>query len=263
MADKRSPLKDLPLRNPGQSIREERFDLVYDKLLGPMMVVLVLVVWALLDWFRYYFPVPPAPLVTTTIAVIALLFVVWQFRKYWPRVASLKLAEDGEKAVGQFLEKLREQGYAVFHDIVGQGFNVDHILIGPAGVFTVETKTWRKPQTGSSRIRFDGQALTADGWSPERNPVVQAKAQAHWIKGVLAESTGKSFAVRPVIVFPGWFVESQRNTRSDIWVLEPKALPAFLAQEKMQLVPEDIKLAVFHLSRFVREQERQRTASNL
>ena len=43
------------------------------------------------------------------------------------------------------LEDLRAQGYAVFHDIPGDGFNVDHALIGPAGIFAIETKTRAKP----------------------------------------------------------------------------------------------------------------------
>jgi hypothetical protein len=54
---------------------------------------------------------------------------------------TLRQGIEGEKAVGQFLERLREQRYQVFHDLVGDGFNVDHVLIGPAGVFTIETKT--------------------------------------------------------------------------------------------------------------------------
>lgn len=37
---------------------------------------------------------------------------------------------EGERAVGQFLEQLREQGFHVFHDVVGTGFNVDHVLVG-------------------------------------------------------------------------------------------------------------------------------------
>ena len=62
--------------------------------------------------------------------------------------------------------------------------------------------------------------------------------------------------MRPVIVFPGWFVEQRhgpagRSTR-DIWVLEPKALPSFLDHEDERLQPEDVKLASFHLSRYAR-----------
>ncbi|MBS1190424.1 MAG: hypothetical protein H6R10_2216 [Rhodocyclaceae bacterium] len=254
--DTRSPLRDKPLRNPGQSIREQRFDLFYDKLLAPMLVVLMFGWYAVMEWWRYFFPSSANPWFFTAIAVVGAIYAVFQARKVWPRIKAMKLAEEGEKAVGQFLERLRHEGYYVFHDIVGQDFNVDHVIIGPAGVFTVETKTWKKPKQGKPEIRVEGETLTAGGRTPDRSPVVQAKAQANWIKGLLSDSTGKKYPVRPVVLFPGWFIEADRESRKAVWVLEPKALPAFLAQEKELLPPEDIKLANFHLSRFVREQER-------
>jgi hypothetical protein len=67
------------------------------------------------------------------------------------------------------------------------------------------------------------------------------------------ESTGKPFAVRGVVVVPGWFVE-QRSPRGDVWVLEPKALPAFIEQEPASIAPADVALAAFHLSRYVRSE---------
>lgn len=260
MSDTRSPLKDKPLRNPGQSVREQRLDLVYDKMLGPMLVAALALVWAAVELLRHFFPSPPNPWTAAAIALFAIFYAAWQFRKHWPQVRNLRLAEDGEKAVGQLLDGLRVSGYAVFHDVVGEGFNVDHVLIGPAGVFSIETKTWRKPAKGGPEISFDGETLRAANWEPDRNPVIQAKAQASWLRGLLAESTGKTLPVRPVVVFPGWYVKDSRSSRKDLWVLEPKALAAFLANEPGIMSVEDAKLAAFHLSRFIREQERMLAA---
>src|SRR6202043_2142454 len=51
----------------------------------------------------------------------------------------------GEEHVGSLLEELSDGGWQVIHDVsLGRG-NVDHILIGPAGVFTVETKSHPGP----------------------------------------------------------------------------------------------------------------------
>ena len=74
----------------------------------------------------------------------------------------------------------------------------------------------------------------------------------------MLESTGKEFVARPVIVFPGWFVENVTRKFNGVWVLEPKALPSFLKQEAVRLTSEEIKLASFHLSRFIRSSERSR-----
>lgn len=65
--------------------------------------------------------------------------------------------------------------------------------------------------------------------------------------------TGKKYPVRPVVVFPGWFVE-QCVPRGPIWVLEPKALPAFIEKEPVSLLPSDVALASFHLSRYLRSE---------
>ena len=61
----------------------------------------------------------------------------------------------GEEQVGGLLDALRGNGWHVIHDAsLGNG-NVDHILIGPAGVFTVETKSHPGPVHGRARARRD------------------------------------------------------------------------------------------------------------
>jgi Nuclease-related domain len=69
---------------------------------------------------------------------------------------------------------LRELGYKVFHDVVGGDFNLDHVLIGPAGVFTVETKTHSK-RIGDARVTFEGETIRGGGFEPDRDPLVQPK----------------------------------------------------------------------------------------
>lgn len=256
MAKTRSPLKDKPLRNPGQSVYRQRFDLALDKVLGPSFAALLVTLLAGMEWWVYFYPRPPKPLLYSFLALGAIAYAVFQAVRARPQLRALRQAEDGEKVVGQFLERLREQGYQVFHDVLGEGFNVDHVIIGSGGVFTIETKSWSKPGQGNPRITFDGETLLAAGLKPERNPVIQAKAQASWLKRMLEESTGKSLPVRPVILFPGWYIEDSRASRKDLWVLEPKALPKFLANAPSIMAPEDVALASFHLSRFIREQER-------
>ena len=159
---------------------------------------------------------------------------------------------DGEKAVGQFLECLRESGYRVFHDVVGGSFNVDHMLIGPAGIFTIETKTHSKPIRGKATVIFDGDKISVNGSAPDRDPVTQAKAQASWLRQLLIESTGRKFHVTAVISYPGWFVENKTSREAEVWVIEPKMLPGFLDHEPARLSTDNVNLASFHLSRFIR-----------
>lgn len=253
--DKRSPLKDKPLRNPGQSLDEQLDEIIDDKVCAPLLIALILVVLAGLEWWRYYFTQKPSPYLYTVGTLLGIGYAAFQIWRVWPRLQALKQGRNGEKVVGQFLERLRENGYQVFHDVVGTGFNVDHVLIGPAGLFTIETKTYSKSPGPQAKVTFDGERILVDGFEPDRDPVVQAKAQAGWLRELLAESSGHKFPTRPVILFPGWWVEQGKGTTREVWVLEPKALPGFLDHEPEVLTAEDVKRASFHLSRFIRAKE--------
>lgn len=55
----------------------------------------------------------------------------------------------GEESVGAVLDGLAGEGWLAIHDVsLGRG-NVDHIVVGPGGIFTIETKANR------GRIRVD------------------------------------------------------------------------------------------------------------
>ena len=146
----------------------------------------------------------------------------------------------------------------MFHDVLDEGFNVDHILIGPAGVFSIETKTWSKPSPSQPGITFDGLALKVLGAEEDRKPIIQARAQARWLHAFLEESTGRQFKVHPVVLIPGWFIDSSAQRDRSVWVLEPKALPKWLKDDPPNLSVEDVQLAAYHLSRHVRSQELDR-----
>ena len=202
----------------------------------------------------------PSPVVFTGAAILAVTYAAFRIYRARPKLRALRQGLEGELVVGQFLERLRADGFAVFHDVIGAGFNIDHVLIGPAGVFTIETKTWSKPASGDARVSFDGEKISVGSMEPDRDPVTQAKGQAGWLRTVLSESTGRKVEARPVIVFPGWFVEGPRQGYKDVWVLEPKALPAFLANEPRRLTPEDVSLFSFHISRLIRSSAKPRVS---
>jgi hypothetical protein len=255
----RSPIKDRPLRQAGQSLIEERERTLEDQVLPWLLAAMLFLVVAAVEWFQELTGAANSPRVFTLVAAVAVAACAWRIARIRPRLRRLRQGIDGEKAVGQYLERLRQDGYDVFHDVTAEGFNVDHVLVGPAGIFTVETKTWSKPERGDAKVAYDGTRLTANGLEPDRDPVVQAKAQSRWLGTIVRESTGRDFDVFPVVLFPGWFVEQDRKSRSTVWLLEPKGLPAFLQQEPVKLTREEVKLAAFHLSRFIRGRERDKT----
>jgi hypothetical protein len=170
-----------------------------------------------------------------------------------PKIRALKLGREGEKVVGQSLEELRSGGAIVLHDIVAAGFNVDHVVISPKGLFVIETKTRSKPNGKDVKITFDGDKISIDGKVPTRDPIKQVLANTAWVREMLKERTGRSYPARPVVLFPGWFVESVgARSHERVWVLNPKGLTAFIDQEKPSLSLEDMKTATCHIAQHVR-----------
>jgi hypothetical protein len=167
----------------------------------------------------------------------------------------LKLGRDGERAVAEALDGLRAQGCVVYHDVVGNGFNVDHLVLSRGGIFAVETKTVSKPpsKNGSATVTVRDGRINAGGADLGTEPVEQAEANAAWIHRLLKESTGRRFPVKPCLVFPGWFVEPVGNGAArDVWVLNPKGLASFIANEAVRLPEVDVNLAALHLAMYMR-----------
>ncbi len=248
----KSPIKAKPLRLPGQSCEERRQELFEKKLELPFLIAGASIALAAIELFRSYWNAPPNPRLYIGFAVIAIAFAALRFRKYRPEIRNLKLAAQGERAVGQFLDRLRSQGYDVFHDVPANGFNVDHVVVGPAGVFSIETKTWKKPNRGKAEVSFDGDLLLRNGMPGDRDPITQARAQASWLANEIEAGTGRRVRVRPVVLIPGWWIESGERAHKEVWVLEPKAFPKFLEGQPQRLDSGDVHLVGYHLSRYVR-----------
>lgn len=212
----------------------------------------MMVVFAGAEWWFYFNPAARNPVIISLLALMLLIYAGYQVWRAWFQLRQIEQGLEGEKTVGQFLENLRGKGYQVFHDLQGADFNVDHVIIGPGGVFTIETKTLSKPLRGETRLQFNGKTVSYNGKPLERDPITQAKAQAGWVKKVLSDYSGAEFGIKPVVLFPGWFIENPPG-KQEIWVLEPKALPKWLANEPNVLSTEQINLASSSLARFIRD----------
>ncbi len=243
----KSPIKNLPVRQAGQSIRMEIEELWQNKLLRPLCAVIVTMSVAIYAWELAVFKLPVTPMFMTVLLLASILWLLLSFRKHLPQFKNLNLGLVGERAVGQFLEEeLRKYGYQVLHDIPGDGFNVDHVVIGTSGIYTIETKTHSKPAKGGCSIKYDGAQVSINGIKPNRDPIIQAKAQNRWLADIFEQSTGRKFKIQSVVLYPGWFVEASVQW-PEVWVQNEKQFPATITRQNQSIGDADVHLLTYHL----------------
>jgi hypothetical protein len=155
------------------------------------------------------------------IGLLAAMFVI--LRYILPLVERHDRGATGEEQVGRLLDGLgKREGWHVLHDAsLGHG-NVDHILIGPAGVFTIETKS----HPGPVRVgHVHGVTLA------------QAQAQRRSIEAV----TG--LPVEPLIVYSRAWVDRPLARRKGVRVLPARMLAGYLERHRSALAPAQVYLA--------------------
>ena len=160
----------------------------------------------------------------------------------------LRLGRDGERLVA---EALAGHDGNVLHDIQMDGFNLDHVLVSQRGIFLFETKT-RTKQSSKSEIYYDGLQLDINGFTTDE-PLVQARTEAKSLQKLLANLTGKTYQVKPVVVFPGWFINYSKLAGSfDVAVCNPKMIETILKGNKHPLGSEDVRIVYEALKRYMR-----------
>jgi hypothetical protein len=113
-------------------------------------------------------------------------------------VSSFIKGARGEEAAARVLALLPES-YDVFHGLAagtgGTAADLDHVVVGPQGVFAVETKNW------SGRIEIvDGQVMY-NGRRPDRPPVEQVGRAADALRATLRAAVGEAVPVQPILCF--------------------------------------------------------------
>lgn len=238
---RRSPLKDRQAGHvPGQQLVERVSDSGDDLLLSVIVMYfafpVMLLAWALLrvpaDRFRFDGHAWP-------FLVGAVLMFAWGARGFAKHWDARQAARDGllaERVTGMQLNRLVAQNCLVLHDLPGEGFNIDHVVVAPRGVYVVETKSFRKPkdakQDKSYRVTFEGGILRFPDFA-EKDAVAQAERYAGWLTGILRQAQFDA-SVIPALALPGWLVDQTEETwrNSKVKVFSPMGSGAnFMAKD--------------------------------
>jgi len=145
----RSPFTENFFRGPGESLNRQ-IAKINDEIIIHFvwMITIPLMLYAYYISLLHFGTSKPSTtiLVLTIILGIGLtVYCLTNLLKHLNLRRSYQLGYEGEIAVGQELNQLMLDGYRVYHDFPADKFNIDHIVVGPPGVFAVETKARSKP----------------------------------------------------------------------------------------------------------------------
>lgn len=119
------------------------------------------------------------------------------------RIAAFFKGAAGEEIVARELARL-PAGFHVFHAVdAGGGVmmwrsgDIDHVVVGPTGIFVIETKNWRGQVTLA-----DGRLLVA-GEAPRRAPLEQVRQSVTALRAQLERQGVPAAAIVPVVCFAG------------------------------------------------------------
>jgi hypothetical protein len=168
------------------------------------------------------------------VALLVTIFVVSHF--VLPLVERRDRGAVGEEHVGRLLERLPRGDWRVIHDATFGHGNIDHIVIGPAGAFTIETKS----HPGPVRVgRVHGATIG------------QANAQRRAIERLAAVE------IQPLIVYSRAWVDRPAARRRGVRVLPARMLLGYFSRLPERLSREQVEQAHASIARALRDQRRE------
>jgi Nuclease-related domain len=139
----------------------------------------------------------------------------------------------GERRTARLLSPLERQGWAVLHDLAvpGSRANIDHLVVGPGGVFVIDSKQYR------GRLQLDGAGRLWHGRYPLA-PVLRAvDFEADRAAQVLVDP---GVVVVPVLAVHGVQVPWGKVVTNGVPVVAARRLPSMLRALPAVLGPERV-----------------------
>lgn len=210
-------------------LRRARLRQVWPFLVGLTLVVMVATYLAVQGWLGPSFGALAAFGVALLFGLTAI--EIPQTTRAWQRGA------EGERRTARHLAGLGEAGFVVLHDrrVPGYGGNLDHVAIGPSGVWAIETKRL------SGKVVIDGSHLSIGGGRQDKI-VDQVFREAAAVQIALRDQLDPlGMTVVPVICLHDaelpWFKKTVRGVR----LASGRQLVRLLAGGEQRLTPEQVQ----------------------
>ena len=198
--------------------------LILAAVLAPLVIVanLAAAQWSSLRW--------SAGLVTGM--VVAMFVIARMSPPAW--IENWQDGAIGEQWTGRTLRKLESQGWRIFHDLAASHGNIDHVVVGPGGVFLLDSKRWKGSITveGDSAVvrRLEDPDLHWQFTSP-----AHVKGLAVEVSEAIRAGTRATVWVTPVVVVWGDFTQGVGGNK--ITFVQGDALAQWLRDQPAQIAP--------------------------
>jgi hypothetical protein len=139
----------------------------------------------------------------------------------------------GERRTARLLGQLERQGWAVLHDLAvpGSRANLDHLAIGPGGVFVIDSKQYR------GRLQLDPSGRLWHGRYPLASTLRAVSFEADRAAQALPDP---GMAVVPIVAVHGAQVPWGKVVTQGVPVVAARRLPSMLRQLPAVLGPEQV-----------------------
>jgi hypothetical protein len=173
-----------------------------------------------------------------SLMIVFLVGAVILWNRGLNRIKSYFLGAVGEARVAAELRKLPD-GYHVIHDFpIGYANFVDHVVMGPTGIFSVETKDW----CGEVDIR-EGH-IVRDGEIPKyRSPVLQSKSEARKVEKMLRKK-GWDGSVTPVVCFASNNFAGKSAEMEKVFVVNANEIAGLITSMNASISPDTVERIV-------------------
>jgi len=172
----------------------------------------------------------------TAIAIGAAgLGLLWRLGRLPDSVGAWRRGAKGERTTARLLGPLERHGFTVFHDLAlpNSRVNIDHLVIGPTGIWAIDSKSWR------NRTVVDKDGRLWRGRRPADRDVQVAWWEAEQVAN-LFDATGLDVGVNPVMVIHGTSLRALEAVAGrGVRVVAPDYLAAVVSRPPGTIYPEE------------------------
>jgi hypothetical protein len=193
------------------------------------------------------------------VVVLPLPFLLWLYG-WWVVLAlrgygALRREWHAKLAVGGVLKAFALSGHQVFHDVAIAGLAIDHVVVGPRGVFLVNVAVRPRPRAAKDvLVKLLPVERQLDlGVTREFEAVFNATRRVTEMSRVLEKLLGHKVRPLSAIVVPGW--ETAPTEDGDHLLFSLSSLASLLGWAKPQhgLLAEDLPAIDKHLTAMARD----------